>query len=384
MTNRSGPLAGLRIIEMAGIGPGPFCGMMLADLGAEVIRVERPGGNIMSTFAHDTLFRSRRCIALNIKDPAGRDLLIDLTETADAIFEGNRPGVMERLGLGPEVLFARNPRLVYGRMTGWGQHGPLAQTAGHDINYIAIGGALHHFRRAGERPLFPTNVIGDFGGGGMLLAYGMVAALLSAGRTGEGQVVDAAMLDGTAALMAMTGGQINQIGPEEPGTGMLDSGAHFYEVYTSADGRDVSIGAIEPAFYAELCERLDLSAELRDNQQDRSRWPAFKAAMAERIGALTVDELNGRLLGTDACYAPILSYTEAAGHPHNVARGTFVDVDGAVQHHPAPRFSGTPTSPPEPIAPVGRDTRAILRDLGHDDKRVDALVEAGTISEAAA
>ena len=380
MTARQGPLAGLRIIELAGIGPGPFCGMMLADLGAEVVRVERPGGNPTSGFAHRVLFRSRTSIAVNLKDPDGVDVIRRLADDADGIFEGYRPGVVERMGLGPDDLLARNPRLVYGRMTGWGQDGPLAHTAGHDVNYLALSGALSRFRRAGQPPLFPMNVVADFGGGGMLLAYGMLAGILSAQRTGVGQVVDAAMLDGVAALMAMHAGLVADGYVTAPGEGMLDSGAHFYEVYTTADGQHVSLGAIEPHFYAELLTRLDLSDhEIAAHQGDTSRWSEFKDVLAARIGELTRAELDERLLGSDACYAPVLDFDAAPDHPHNAARGTWIRADGVQQHQPAPRFSVTTPDAPVAMTPVGTDTRRVVDELGLD---TEALLASGAIAEA--
>ncbi|MCK9248407.1 MAG: CoA transferase [Solirubrobacteraceae bacterium] len=381
--NPTAPLAGVRIIELAGIGPGPFAGMMLADLGAEVIRVDRPGGNPMASFAHSVLNRSRRSIAVNMKSPEGVETILRLCESADAIFEGYRPGVAERLGVGPEHCQARNPKLVYGRMTGWGQDGPYAQAAGHDINYIALTGALHAIGRRGEGPIPPLNLVGDFGGGGMLLAYGLLAGIIQARATGEGQVVDAAMVDGASALMAMFHGLRNEGGfTADRGTHMLDTGAHFYDVYRTKDERWVSIGSIEPQFYAELCDRLELDDDLRRNEMTTERWPELKEKLAGIIAGYTRDELDERLGGTDVCYAPVLELGEVADHPHNAARGTLVDVDGELQNAPAPRFGGVPPTTPTPRVAPGSDTRATLADAGFTADEIDALLTSGAIAEA--
>jgi alpha-methylacyl-CoA racemase len=378
----TGPLAGIRIIELAGIGPGPFTGMMLADMGAEVIRVERPGGNPVAAAGHGILFRSRRAIAVDLKHPAGAEIVLRLAGKADGLFEGYRPGVAERLGVGPDTCLGRNPALVYGRMTGWGQDGPLAAAAGHDINYIALSGALHAIGRAGGPPVPPMNLVGDFGGGGMLLAYGMVCGLLHAQRTGQGQVVDAAMIDGSAALMAMIYGLHAQgLHRDERGTNMLDTGAHFYDVYETADGRWISLGPIEPQFYATLCDLAGFDDDLRTSQGDQSRWPGLRTRVAEVIATRTRDEWDALLLGTDACYAPVLGLTEAPGHPHHRARGTFVEVDGIVQAAPAPRFSATTPASPRPESRPGVDTRSVLTDAGFSAQEVDGLLAEGAVAE---
>ena len=324
-----GPLQGLTIIEIAGIGPGPFAAMLLADLGADVIRVERPGGGLFAGGDKpqlDVLNRNKRCISVNLKHADGVATALALVERADALLEGNRPGVMERLGLGPDTCLARNPALVYGRMTGWGQEGPMAREAGHDINYIALAGALHGIGRRGEKPAIPLNLVGDFGGGGLMLAFGMVCALLETRQSGQGQVVDGAMIDGAATLMASTFAAF-QAGfwSDERGTNMLDSGAHFYEVYETADGKYVSLGAIEPQFYAALLQRLGEDAAPFEQQFDMDNWPAMQEQLAQVIRRRTRDEWDAILAGADACYAPVLSMAEVRHHPHHRARQTFVD-----------------------------------------------------------
>jgi alpha-methylacyl-CoA racemase len=379
------PLDGVRIIELAGIGPGPFAGMMLADMGAEVIRVDRPGGNPSAGHGsgHSVLFRSRRAIAVDLKQPEGIETVLRLCETADALIEGFRPGVTERLGVGPEACQARNPRLVYGRVTGWGQDGPLAQTAGHDINYIALTGALHAIGRRGEGPMPPLNLIGDFGGGGMLLAFGVVCGILSARATGVGEVVDAAMVDGASALLAMFHGMVAEGRfDDERGTHQLDTGAHYYDVFATADGRWISLGALEPQFYAQLCERLDLDDEVRSHQLDVERWPEFKERVRAAVGRLTSAELDARLAGSDACYAPVLGLAEVADHPHNAARGTLTTVDGVAQHAPAPRFGGQPPTVPRTAGAAGSDTRATLAAAGFAEAEIDALLASGAVVQA--
>ena len=369
----TGPLSGIRVIELAGIGAGPYCGMVLGDMGAEVISIERPGGNPAAAVGHTVMFRNRRSVALNLKQPGAAEAVLRMCEKADALFESNRPGVAERLGVGPDACLARNPRLVYGRMTGWGQDGPLAARAGHDINYIALAGVLHSIGRRGEAPAVPLNLVGDFGGGGLLLAFGMVCALLEAQRSGKGQVVDAAMVDGASSLMAMWWGFRQQglfSGPR--GTHLLDSGAHFYETYETADGKHLAIGAIEPQFYAELCQKLGLPPEFRD-QMSTARWPALKARLAEVIRTRTRDEWAALFEGSDACVAPVLALEEAPAHPHNRARGAFVEVAGATQPTPAPRFSRTPPATPRPQAKVGADTEAVLAELGFSASEIAAL-----------
>ena len=379
----SGPLEGVRIVELAGIGPGPYTCMLLADAGADVLRIDRATGSPPSPGAGphwDLLNRSRRSVAVNLKNPQGVELVLDLVQQADGLVEGWRPGVAERLGLGPDTCLERNPRLVYGRMTGWGQDGPLALSAGHDIGYIALSGALWSVGRAGERPVPPINLVGDFGGGGMLLAFGLMAALVNAQRTGLGQVVDAAMVDGAASLMTMTFA-FRQLGmwSEERGVNVLDTGSHFYEVYDTADGKYFAIGAIEPQFYAELLEVLELTGEDLPPQQDRTQWPAMKERFAAIFKTRTRDEWAARFEGTDACGAPVLSPWEAHTHPHNAARHTFVEVEGVVQPGPAPRFSRTPSTVQNPPPVAGADTDKALAAWGVEDSRIEALRRAGAI-----
>ena len=384
----SGPLTGIRIIELAGIGPGPFAGMMLADMGATVIRVERSQavrGPAPDTPHWDVMLRGRRNIAIDLKQQSGVETLLRLIEGADGLIEGFRPGVMERLGVGPDVCLARNPRLVFGRMTGWGQDGPLASAAGHDINYIALAGALAHFARAGEAPVPPLNMVGDFGGGGMLLAFGVVCALLEARIGGKGQVVDAAMVDGTAVLMSMFWAfkNVGMFNERAPGTNLLDTGAHFYDVFACADGRYVSIGAIEPQFYALLLSITGLDADEEFAQQmDASRWPRLKERLAEVMRTKTSAEWCALMEGTDVCFAPVLTMSEAARHPHNIARSTFVELDGVVQPAPAPRFSRTAPALSQPPAHPGRHTSEVLRDAGFTDDEVASLIDHGVVADA--
>jgi alpha-methylacyl-CoA racemase len=376
-----GPLAGLRIIEIAGIGPGPYCAMLLADMGAEVLRIERPAKLAGSDARFDLLSRGRRCIAVDLKQPAGVEIVLRLIERADGLTEGFRPGVMERLGLGPDVCLARNPRLVYGRMTGFGQSGPLAQAAGHDINYIALAGALAPIGRRGAAPTPPLNLVGDFGGGGLLLAFGMTCALLERARSGKGQVVDAAMVDGAAALMTVFhGAQQSGWWSEQRGTNLLDTGSHFYDAYETADGEYVSIGAIEPQFYAELLKRIGVDAESLPAQLDRSRWPEGKEKLARLFKTRTRAEWCALLEGSDACFAPVLSMSEARRHPHNVARGAFVEVSGVEQPRPAPRFSRTDSEIQRPPARVGEHTDEALRDWGFSARELEALRERRVIA----
>lgn len=378
------PLIGLKVLELAGIGPGPFAGMMLADAGADVIVVDRPGGNPSASRGHDILLRNRRSIAIDLKQPAGVDVLLAMLDGCDALIEPFRPGVAERLGIGPDRCLSRNPRLVYGRITGWGQGGPLRLAAGHDLNYIALTGALHSIGRAGAPPSIPLNLIGDFGGGGMMLAFGIVAGVLSARMTGRGRVVDAAMVDGASALMAMFHGlRADGSFDDERGTHELDGGAPFYDVYETADGRYVSIGALEPAFFATLCERLDLPPDIRSAHDDRKRWPILREAIALAIHGRTREELDALLLGTDACYAPVLTLSEAADHPHNVHRHAFLSAAGGVQPAPAPRFGEGPPAQPVPRRPVGADTRGVLAEAGVDESVVDGLIASGVVQQAA-
>jgi alpha-methylacyl-CoA racemase len=377
----AGPLTGIRVVELGGIGPGPFCGMVLADMGADVVRLDRPGGS-PGALAGDLLQRGRRSLAVDLKDPDGAGLVLDLIARSDAVIEGFRPGVTERLGLGPDACLARNPKLVYGRMTGWGQDGPLASAAGHDINYIALAGALHPIGRSGDGPVPPLNLVADFGGGGMLLAFGVACALVEAERSGDGQVVDAAMVDGAAVLTTLFHGlRAMGLWNDERGTNLLDGGAYFYDAYECADGKHVAIGSLEPQFHAELLERLGLEEE-RDQlprQHDRSQWPAMKERMAAMFKTRTRDEWCELMEGSDVCFAPVLSFGEAPEHAHNVARGTFVEVDGVVQPAPAPRFSRTPgqivRGPVEP----GAHTDEVLEELGVPPERIAELRTAGII-----
>ena len=381
----AGPLSGYRIIELAGIGPGPFAAMMLADMGAEVVRVERANavrGPAPDTPHFDVLLRGRRNIAIDLKQPDGVATLLDLVASADGLIEGFRPRVMERLGIGPEVCLERNPRLVFGRMTGWGQSGVLADAAGHDINYISLAGALAHFGRQGQPPVPPLNMVGDFGGGGMLLAFGVVCALLEAQRSGRGQVVDAAMVDGAAVLMSMFWSfrSIGLFDESQRGTNLLDTGAHFYDVYECSDGRYVSIGSIEPQFYAELMRLTGLDGDPEfARQMDKSAWPHLKQRLTEMFATKTCDEWCELMEATDVCFAPVLTMTEAAQHPHNVERGTFVDVAGTVQPAPAPRFSRTAAEITMSPAHPGQHSAEILRDWGIDAARIDALIASGAV-----
>jgi alpha-methylacyl-CoA racemase len=383
-STRTGPLTGTKIIELAGVGPGPYACMLLADAGADVIRLERtpPGGAVPKGDAPywDLLNRSRPSVGLDLKNPEAVGLVLDLVAQADVLIEGFRPGVAERLGVGPSDCHARNAKLVYGRMTGWGQVGPMADTAGHDIDYIAISGALWPIGRAGSPPVPPLNLVGDFGGGGMMLAFGVVSALLEASRSGQGQVVDAAMIDGSSSLMTMIYA-FRQFGwwEEKRGSNILDTGAHFYEVYETSDGKYFAVGAIEARFYAELLDGLGLAdAELPD-QNDRAHWPAMKERFAGIFATKSRDEWNEIFDGTDACAAPVLSPFEAHLHPHNQARDTFVEVDGVVQPGPAPRFSRTPSSVSRPASPPGADTDEALSAWGVEEAAIAKLREAGAI-----
>ena len=379
----SGPLDGLRIIELAGLGPAPFAGMMLADAGADIVRIDRfeRATYPPHSEAHvDLMNRGRRSVAVDLKNPGGVGLVLRLVEVADGLMEGFRPGVAERLGLGPDVCLARNPRLVFGRMTGWGQDGPLAQAAGHDIDYIALSGALEPIGRAGQAPLPPLNLVGDFGGGGMLLAFGMVAAILSARQTGAGQVVDAAMVDGAASLMTMTttlraAGMWD--GPR--GTNLLDTGAHFYEVYETSDGGFIGVGAIEPQFYAELIRLLGLEGEDLPPQMDRDAWPGMKERFARIFAGRTRADWEAVFDGTDACATPVLSPAEAPDHPHNRFRQTFTEVAGVVQPAPAPRFLGTPGAIRRPPPNPGQHAEEALGDWGLSDEEIGALRTSGAI-----
>ena len=379
-----GPLAGIKIVELTGIGPAPMCAMLLADLGATVLRIDRPGGSDLGVprpLRYDLLLRGRRCLALDLKRPDGKALALRLVEGADALIEGFRPGVTERLGLGPTECLARNSRLVYGRVTGWGQDGPLAQAAGHDLNYIALAGAVHAFGRCGQPPTPPLNLIGDFGGGALYLAFGVVCGVLEAQRSGRGQVVDAAMVDGTASLMtAFHGLMAGGLGSHERGTNILDTGAHFYEVYECADGRWISVAAIEGKFYAELLRRLDIDPATMPPQMEQEHWPEAKARLAALFRRRTQSEWCTLLEGTDACFAPVLTTDEAPSHAHNKMRGTFIEIDGIMQPAPAPRFSRTVSDLPIPPQPPSglEEAEAVLADW-LDPREVAALRAAGTL-----
>ncbi|MES2987927.1 MAG: CaiB/BaiF CoA-transferase family protein [Pseudomonadota bacterium] len=372
----TGPLHGLRIIEIAGIGPGPFCGMMLADHGAEVIRVERPGGvraGSGSAPARDPLQRSRRSITVDLKHADGIAIVRALARASDGLIEGFRPGVMERLGLGPKVLLADNPKLVFGRITGWGQDGPWSGKAGHDIDYIALSGSLNAFGEAGRKPVAPINMVADFGGGGMLLAFGMLAALLNVQRGGQGQVVDASMLEGSALLMSMIWGfRAQGSWNDARGTNRLDGGAHFYDTYETADGKYVAIGAVEPQFYAALCRGLELDPDLADPrlQSDPAQWLRLKHAIAERFRTKSRAQWDSIFADLDACYAPILSFDEALTHPHNSARATFGAFGGVTQPMPAPRYSSSATTTPRMSGTMPDEGDAILAEIGTESAQI--------------
>ncbi len=381
----TGPLSGVRVVELAGIGPGPFAAMLLADLGADVVRIDRAqqalGGDPLDP-PKDILNRGRRSVAVDLKHPDGAETVLRLVERADALLEGFRPGVMERLGLGPEVCAARNPRLVYGRMTGWGQDGPYAQAAGHDINYIALSGALDPIGRRGGPPTPPLNLVGDFGGGAMFLALGVVAGILEARSSGQGQVVDTAMVDGSAVLMSMFHSFVAMgMWSWERGTNILDTGAHMYDTYECADGRYVAIGALEPQFYAELrrLTGLDTDPEF-DAQMDRTRWPLLKEKLAGVFKTKTRDEWCSLMEHTDACFAPVLTMAEAPQHPHNLHRGTFTEVAGVSQAAPAPRFSRTPGAIRRPPPHAGQHTDEALAEWGFGTADIAKLREAGAIA----
>ncbi|MGW0662728.1 CaiB/BaiF CoA transferase family protein [Streptodolium elevatio] len=369
-------LSGIKVVELAGIGPGPFTGMMLADAGAEIIRVDRIGTGAMP---HLVVGRGRLGgIEVDLKHPEGTETVLRLIESADVLIEGFRPGVTERLGLGPDVCLARNPRLVYARMTGWGQNGPLAPRAGHDINYISISGVLHSFARAGERPVPPLNLVGDYGGGAMFCAFGILAGVIEAQRSGKGQVVDAAMTDGSAVLSAFIHGMRGIGGwADEPGTNLLDTGAPFYDVYVTADDKFLAVGCIEPQFYAQFLAGLGLDGEDLPGQMDRPGWPALKARFTEVLRSRTRDEWTAVFQDTDACVTPVLNWDEAAAHPHNKARGTYAATDGGVQPEAAPRFSRTPS---KAEGAPGTLTPGLLAGWGLDPAHVAKLREAGVLS----
>lgn len=371
-----GPLHGIRIVEFAGLGPVPFAAMLLADLGADVIRLDRkPASSPRPT---EVWLRGRRAVAMDLKEPEATQTALKLIEQADTILEGFRPGVMERLGLGPDVCLARNPRLVYGRMTGWGQTGPLARAAGHDINYIALSGALHAIGTRDGKPVPPLNLVGDYGGGALYLALGVVCAILEARRSGKGQVVDVAMVDGAASLMSASYGMYAAgFWQDARGVNLLDSGAPFYDTFETKDGKWIALGPLEAEFYRELLERLGISHESVEMRMERARWPQIKEKIAGVIRTRTRDEWDELLRGTDVCYAPVLSLSEAPHHPHNVARGVFVAVDGVTQPAPAPRFSRTPAEIQCP--PRGPENESVLIDWGFSGEEIAALKSANVI-----
>lgn len=378
-----GPLKGLKIIELSGIGPGPFTGMLLADMGAEVISIHRRSSSNFDEkmSAINISERGKRPIALNLKSPEGVETVLKLVESADAIFEGFRPGVTERLGIGPDECLARNSKLVYGRMTGWGQDGPMAQAAGHDINYISLSGALHAIGRKGEKPLPPLNLVGDFGGGGMFLAFGMACAIIEAQRSGKGQVVDVSMVEGSAALMHMMYSmKAMGIWTENRGTNILDTGAHFYDTYETKDGKFVSIGSIEPQFYALLIEKAELDKEKFSSQMNPPKWNEMKDELAKVFKQKTRNEWCEIMEGTDVCFAPVLAMSEVAEHPHNKARGSFINLNGVLQPAPAPKFSVTQPGTPLAPKPSGSETINVLKDYGFSDSEIENLKKQGALT----
>lgn len=368
-----GPLTGYKIIELAGIGPGPFCGMMLADMGAELIRIDRSTGR---DGTNEVLCRSRKTISLNLKDPEGLDAAKQLINSADAVFEGFRPGVCERLGLGPEAFLETNPKLVYGRMTGWGQDGPMASAAGHDINYISLSGALHAIGRKDQKPVPPLNLVGDFGGGGMMLAFGMVCALLEAQKSGKGQVIDTSMVEGSAALMATFAGKLaNNTFKTERESNFLDGAAHFYDSYETSDQKYISIGSIEPQFYQLLIEKADLDPDTFKDQHNQALWPELTKNLESVFKTKTRDEWVKIMEGTDVCFAPILDLSEVQEHPHNKARESFIDINGIIQHAPTPRFSRSTLEKPTQGKTVGADSEQVLRENGFSEEAIKSLKE---------
>ena len=372
-----GPLSGLKILEFAGIGPAPFCGMLLSDLGADVVRIDRKGSGRASP--SDVTSRGRRSVALDLKVPVAIETVLKMAEAADGLIEGFRPGVMERLGLGPDVVLARNPKLVFGRMTGWGQIGPYAKAAGHDMNYIAISGALHAIGTR-DKPVPPLNLVGDFGGGALYLAFGLLAGVIHARATGQGQVIDCAMSDGAASLMAMFYGFKGAgMWKEERRTNLLDGGAHFYDTYQCADGRWISIGSIEPQFYALLLEKTGITDPAFKAQMDRDQWPALRAGLAKVIAQKSRDEWCVIMDASDVCFAPVLDLDEAPRHAHNVARHTFVEVAGVVQPAPAPRFSATPGAIAGPPPAIGAHNHIALAEWGLSGVEIEELQSSGAI-----
>ena len=379
-----GPLQGVKIVELAGIGPGPFAGMLLSDMGADIVRIDRAQQVNPASFGKpnlEPLYRGRRSIGVDLKNPEGVELVLRLVEQADALVEGYRPGVTERLGLGPDVCLARNPKLVYGRMTGWGQDGPMAQAAGHDINYIALAGALAHFGRAGGKPTPPINLVGDFGGGGMFMAFGVVCGILEAQRSGKGQVLDVAMIDGSAILMTMMWG-LKQIGfwDERMGVNVLDTGAPFYDTYETSDGKFISLGSLEPQFYAELIQRLGLEGEDLPQQMDRNGWDTLRTRFTELFKTKTRDEWDAILAGSDACYAPVLTMSEATNNEHIKALSTIIERGGVHQPAPAPRFSRTAPEVQRDAPWPGQHTDDALADWGVGAAELAKLRENGAIA----
>jgi alpha-methylacyl-CoA racemase len=374
-----GPLNGYTVLELAGIGPAPMGGMMLADMGAEVIRIDRAAGALMMK---DVSARGKKSVVINLKEADGLETLLRMVENADVIIDPYRPGVCEKLGIGPDVCLERNPRLVFARMTGWGQEGPLAQSAGHDINYISITGALYAMGRKGEKPIPPLNLVGDMGGGGMLLVNGVLAALLETANSGKGQVIDVAMVDGAAQLMWMFHGfeAMGLWDASERESNMLDGGAHFYDTYECADGEYVSIGSIEPQFYALLQELLGLSEEDFGAQNDATQWPAMKERLASVIKQKTQAQWCEIMEGTDVCFAPVLNFLDAPKHPANVARDTYIELDGIVQPAPAPRFSRTPSKVEHGSHGAGQDTDAVLSAMGFGEQELASLKASGSIA----
>ena len=373
-----GALSGYRIIELAGIGPAPMGGMMLADMGAEVIRIERPEAADPKV-AEPISGRNKKSVVLDLKHEGGQTALTALIEKADALIDPYRPGVCEKLGFGPDECLARNPRLVFARMTGWGQEGPLAQAAGHDLNYIAITGALHAIGRRGERPVVPLNLVGDFGGGGMLLVTGIMGGLLEVAKSGKGQVVDVAMVDGTAQLMWMMQGfqQIGAWNADERESNLLDGAAHFYDTYECADGKYVAVGAIEPHFYAELLVRAEVSDPQFQQQHDTTQWPELKAKLGAILKTKTRDEWDAIMAGSDACFAPVLTMVEAPQYGANEQRAVYSDVEGLTHPSPAPRFARTPSEIRHGTRALGADTVSVLQSCGMDEAAISALLDAG-------
>lgn len=375
----SGPLATLKIVEFAGIGPAPYAGMLLADLGAEVIRIDRHDAQPLDP-GHRVLGRGRRSIALNLKNPAALRCVRDFLARSDALIEGFRPGVMERLGLGPAECHALNPRLAYGRVTGWGQDGPLAQAPGHDINYVALTGVLNAIGTRTSGPVAPLNLLGDFAGGGMLLAFGILAAVIEARSTGRGQVVDAAMIDGASSLASLIWGMRSKgWWPGGRGENLLDGGAHFYGVFECADGKWVTLASIEPPFYAALLAALQLDPALAASQMNARQWPQLREQVAVAIRRRTRDEWSALLEGSDVCFAPVLDFDEARRHPHNLARGAFLEQGGLVHPAPAPRFSQTPGQAGAPAQVPGADGVALLKDIGYTDSQIAELAADGAV-----